>query len=63
MFNENDSASVSPGFSHEDKENCSPSASDTDEDAIIENDDGASTSEVPSRTLFCAFSKQKKKAS
>jgi hypothetical protein len=54
MFNENDSPSVSPGFSHEDKENRSPSASDTDEDAVTENDDDASASEVPFGISFRA---------
>ena len=66
MFNENDNASVSPGFSHDDKENCSPSASDTDKDAVIENDDDASASEVLSGTSLVslgALSKRKKKTS
>ena len=63
MFNENDSPSVSLGFLHEDKENSSPSASDTDEDAVIENDDGASASDVPPGTSFRALSKRKKKSS
>jgi hypothetical protein len=59
MFNENNGGFCKPWL----KENCSPSASDTDEDAIIENDDGASASEIPSGTSFCALSKQKKKTS
>jgi hypothetical protein len=54
MLNESNDVSVSPSISHEDKENCSPSASDTDMDAIIENDD-ASTSEAPSGTALEAL--------
>jgi hypothetical protein len=54
MLNKNNNVSVSPSVSHDNKENCSPSASNTDMDAIIENDD-ASASEAPSITALEAL--------
>jgi hypothetical protein len=54
MLNKKNNVSVSPSVSHDNKENCSPSASNTDMDAIIENDD-ASASEAPSITALEAL--------
>ena len=68
MFNDNDSESVSRTvFSHDNKENYSPSTSDTDveAEAVIENED-ASSGEALSRTSLKALvapSKRKKKTS
>jgi len=68
MINDNDSESVSRiVFSHDNKENYSPSASDTDveAEAVIENED-ASSCEALSRTSLKASvapSKRKKKTS
>jgi hypothetical protein len=61
---ENDDESVSPSVSHDDKENSTPSASYSNIDAVIENDD-ASTSEAVSRTRLeaCVLSKRKKETS
>jgi len=65
MINDNDSESVSRiVFSHDNKENYSPSASDTDveAEAVIENEDASSISQRKGKTaaevaqivtLFC----------